>query len=74
MRLSCHAFIDNIVWLQLSALAHNLGSFFRQMVLPRPLRHWCLTDLTAHDGYASIEIVSKPGVAHSELLVRGPAK
>ena len=69
-----HASIDNVVWLQLSTLAHNLGSFFRQTVLPRPWRHWRLTDLTAHDGYASIEIVSRDGVAHSELLVRGPAK
>ncbi len=29
----------------MSALAHNLGNFLRQVVLPKPVRHWSLTTL-----------------------------
>jgi hypothetical protein len=34
-RLSCHAFRDNEVRLQLFALAYNLGNFLRRRALPR---------------------------------------
>jgi hypothetical protein len=34
-RLSCHDFLDNQVWLQLFALAYNLGNFLRRLALPR---------------------------------------
>ena len=44
-RLSCHDFIDNHVRLQLFVLAYNLGNFFRQMALTKPVRHWTLTTL-----------------------------
>ncbi len=44
-RLSCHAFLDNAVRLQLFARAYNLGNFLRRLVLPRGVRHWCLTTL-----------------------------
>ena len=44
-RLSCHDFVDNQVRLQLFVLAHNLGNFLRQTVLPRSVRHWTLTTL-----------------------------
>ena len=44
-RLSCHAFLDDAVRLQLFALAYNQGNFLRRLVLPRGVRHWCLTTL-----------------------------
>jgi len=44
-RLSCHDFVDNHVRLQLFVLAYNLGNFFRQKALPKPVRHWTLTTL-----------------------------
>jgi hypothetical protein len=44
-RLSCHNFIDNQVRLQLFILAYNLGNFFRQLVLPKSVRHWTMTTL-----------------------------
>jgi Transposase DDE domain group 1 len=44
-RLSCRRFKDNQVRLQLFALAYNLGSFLRQLALPRPVRTWSLTTL-----------------------------
>ena len=44
-RLSCHDFIDNQVRLQLFALAYNLGNFFRQVALPKSVRHWTMTTL-----------------------------
>jgi hypothetical protein len=37
--------VDNQVRLQLFVLAHNLGNFLRQTVLPRSVRHWTLTTL-----------------------------
>jgi hypothetical protein len=40
-RLSCRAFRDNAVRLQLFALAYNLANFLRSLVLP----HWSLTTL-----------------------------
>ena len=44
-RLSCHGFADNQVRLQLFALAYNLGNFFRQMAIPKSIRHWTMTTL-----------------------------
>ena len=44
-RLSCHSFVDNQVRLQLFALAYNLGNFFRQVALPKGVRHWTMTTL-----------------------------
>ena len=44
-RLSCHDFIDNQVRLQLFALAYNMGNFFRQVALPKSVRHWTMTTL-----------------------------
>jgi len=44
-RLSCHAFRDNAVRLQLFALAYNLGNFLRRLALPRKIKHWTLTTL-----------------------------
>ena len=44
-RLSCHAFADNQVRLQLFALAYNLGNFLRRLALPRSISHWSLRTL-----------------------------
>src|SRR4051794_29611063 len=44
-RLSCRAFQDNAVRLQLFALAYNLANFLRSLVLPREVEHWSLTTL-----------------------------
>ena len=44
-RLSCHAFRDNAVRLQLFALAYNLGNFLRRLALPRQIQQWTLTTL-----------------------------
>jgi Transposase DDE domain group 1 len=35
----------NQVRLQLFALAYNLGNFFRQVALPKSVRHWTMTTL-----------------------------
>jgi hypothetical protein len=45
MRLSCHAFKDNVVRLALFVLAYNLGNFLRRLVLPPEMGHWSLTSL-----------------------------
>lgn len=44
-RLSCHAFRDNEVRMQLFALAYNLGNFLRRLALPHKVKHWTLTTL-----------------------------
>jgi hypothetical protein len=44
-RLSCRAFRDNAVRLQLFALAYNLANFLRSLVLPDQVAHWSLTTL-----------------------------
>ena len=44
-RLSCRAFRDNAVRLQLFALADNLASFLRTLALPDALAQWSLTTL-----------------------------
>jgi len=44
-RLSCHAFVDKRVRLELFTLAYNLGNFLRRLALPRSVKHWSLTTL-----------------------------
>jgi hypothetical protein len=44
-KLSCRRFKDNEARLHLFALAYNLANFLRQVVLPKPVRHWSLTTL-----------------------------
>jgi hypothetical protein len=44
-RLSCRAFRDNAVRLQLFALAYNLANFLRSLVLPDQIAQWSLTTL-----------------------------
>ena len=44
-RLSCRAFQDNAVRLQLFALAYNLANFLRSLALPDPIAQWSLTTL-----------------------------
>jgi hypothetical protein len=42
-RLSCRAFRDNAVRLQLFALAYNLANFLRSLALPNEVAQWSLT-------------------------------
>jgi len=44
-RLSCRSFAANAVRLQLHALAYNLGSFMRTLVMPKTAEPWSLTSL-----------------------------
>jgi hypothetical protein len=44
-RLSCRAFRDNAVRLQLFALAYNLADFLRSLVLPTEVAQWSLSTL-----------------------------
>jgi hypothetical protein len=44
-RLSCRAFRDNAVRLQLFALAYNLANFLRSLALPNQVARWPLTTL-----------------------------
>lgn len=44
-RLSCRAFWDNAVRLQLFALAYNLANFLRSLALPNEVAHWSLGTL-----------------------------
>src|ERR671932_2511661 len=44
-RLSCRAFSDNAVRLQLFALAYNLTNFLRSLALPSEVAQWSLTTL-----------------------------
>ena len=44
-RLSCRTFQNNVVRLQLHALAYNLGNFMRTLALPKGVEHWSLTTL-----------------------------
>ncbi|HEX6013357.1 MAG TPA: IS1380 family transposase, partial [Geminicoccaceae bacterium] len=44
-RLSCRAFQDNAVRLQLFALAYNLANFLRSLALPDPIAQWSLSTL-----------------------------
>jgi hypothetical protein len=45
MRLSCQKFRDNLLRLQLHALAYNLSTFLRCIVLPEAMADWSLTSL-----------------------------
>ena len=49
-RLSCHAFRDNAVRLQLFALAYNLANFLRSLALPDEVAHWSLTHAAREAG------------------------
>ena len=44
-RLSCRAFRNNAVRLQLFALAYNLANFLRSLALPRQIESWSLMTL-----------------------------
>ncbi|MFL5337435.1 MAG: transposase, partial [Geminicoccaceae bacterium] len=44
-RLSCRAFRDNAVRLQLFALVYNLANFLRSLALPNEVAQWPLTPL-----------------------------
>jgi hypothetical protein len=44
-RLSCRAFRDNAVRLQLFALAYNLANFLRSLALPDEVAQWSLTTM-----------------------------
>jgi Transposase DDE domain group 1 len=44
-RLSCRAFRDNAVRLQLFALAYNLANFMHTLALPEEVEQWSLTTL-----------------------------
>jgi DDE family transposase len=44
-RLSCRAFRDNAVRLQLFALAYDLADFLRSLALPNEAAQWSLTTL-----------------------------
>jgi hypothetical protein len=44
-RLSCRAFQDNVVRLQLFALAYNLADFLRGLASPGKVARWSLTTL-----------------------------
>src|SRR3954447_13112248 len=44
-RLSCRAFRDNAVRLQLFALAYNLANFLRSLALPNEVARWSLSTL-----------------------------
>jgi len=44
-RLPCRKFRDNAVRLQLHALAYNLATFLRCIVLPEEMAEWSLTSL-----------------------------
>jgi Transposase DDE domain group 1 len=43
--LSCRAFRDNGVRLQLFTLAYNLANYLRSLALPDEVAHWSLTTL-----------------------------
>ena len=43
--MSCRAFRDNAVRLQLFALAYNLANFLRSLALPDEVAQWSLTTL-----------------------------
>jgi len=82
-RLSCHAFLDNQVRLQLFALAYNLGNFLRRLALPKKIRHWSLRTLQVklikigakvvkHSRYVIFQMaeVAMPKTLFCEILAR----
>ncbi len=82
-RLSCHRFLDNAVRLQFFALAYNLASFLRRLVLPRHVKHWSLTTLREkliktgarivhHARYVTFQMaeIAVPRVLFEQILAR----
>ena len=82
-RLSCRAFRNNAVRLQLFALAYNLANFLRSLALPREIESWSLTILreklvkigariVRHDRYVVFQLaeVDVPRALFAEILRR----
>jgi Transposase DDE domain group 1 len=82
-RLSCRAFRDNAVRLQLFALAYNLANFLRSLALPDTITQWSLTTLreklvkigariVRHGRYVIFQLaeVAVPRVLFAEILRR----
>src|SRR4051794_17735841 len=82
-RLSCRAFRDNAVRLQLFALAYNLANFLRSLALPREVAQWSLTTLrerlvkigariVRHSRYVVFQLaeVAVPRALFAEILRR----
>jgi Transposase DDE domain group 1 len=82
-RLSCRAFQDNAVRLQLFGLAYNLANFLRSLALPREIEQWSLTTLreklvkigariVRHGRYAVFQLaeVAVPRSLFAEILRR----
>jgi hypothetical protein len=82
-RLSCRAFRDNAVRLQLFALAYNLANFLRSLVLPDQVAQWSLTTLrerlvkigariVRHSRYVVFQLaeVAVPRALFAEILRR----
>jgi hypothetical protein len=57
-KLSCQRFKDNAVRLQLFAMAYNLATFLRQLVLPKSVQSWTLREKPIKIG-AKVVIHSK---------------
>ncbi len=82
-RLSCHNFRNNVVRLQLHALAYNLGNFLRTLALPQAVEHRSLTTLREklikigakiirHGRYVTFQlaVVAVPKALFAEILQR----
>ena len=82
-RLSCRAFRDNAVRLQLFALAYNLANFLCSLALPDEVAHWSLTTLreklvkigariVRHGRYVVFQLaeVAVPRMLFAEILRR----
>jgi hypothetical protein len=82
-RLSCRAFRDNAVRLQLFALAYNLANFLRSLALPDEVAQWSLTilreklvkvgaRLVRHGRYAIFQLaeLAAPRSLFAEILRR----
>jgi hypothetical protein len=80
-RLSCRTFAANAAWLQLHALAYNLGNFLRTLATPEPIKEWSLTSLkeklikigakvVSHGRYVAFQMaeVAIPGQMFQEIL------
>jgi hypothetical protein len=60
--LSCRAFRDNAVRLQLFALAYNLANLLRSLALPNEAAQWSLTD------QEHVELPAPGGLEHGAVL------
>ena len=82
-RLSCRAFRNNAVRLQLFALAYNLANFLRSLALPDTIAQWSLTTLreklvkigariVRHGRYAVFQLakVAVPRALFAKILQR----